>query len=50
MTYDSASEWNLDIPDTLRLTDTNGNVYTLENVGAEEDSITIVFDSDGTRY
>lgn len=48
MTYDStASEWNLDIPDTLRLTDTNGNVYTLENVGAEEDSITIVFDSDG---
>lgn len=48
MTYDSTanvgSEWNLDIPDTLRLTDTNGNVYTLE---AEEDSITIVFDSDG---
>lgn len=46
--YDSTtSEWNIEIPDTLKLTDSTGKEYTLENVGAEEDSITVVFDSDG---
>ncbi|HOQ17100.1 MAG TPA: flagellar hook protein FlgE [Defluviitaleaceae bacterium] len=48
MTYDAtAAKWSINISDTLQLTDANGNVFTLENVGAEDDSITIVFDSDG---
>jgi len=48
MMYDAtAAKWSIDIPDTLQLTDANGNVFTLENVGTEDDSITIVFDSDG---
>lgn len=48
LTYDSTvPDWKMDIPDTLTLTDSNGKQYTLTDVGAEEDSIVVNFDSDG---
>ncbi|NLM14015.1 MAG: flagellar hook protein FlgE [Epulopiscium sp.] len=51
MTYDSTGtgkNWKIDIPDTLTLTDSAGNEYTLSNVGSDEgDSVVIEFDENG---
>ncbi|WP_341877190.1 flagellar hook protein FlgE [Defluviitalea saccharophila] len=51
MRYDSTDtekNWKIDIPDTLTLTDSAGNEYTLSNVGSVEgDPVVIEFDENG---